>query len=310
MYLLSVLFNVTICVWGIALCLQEAGTRTKKDPNSKPKYVFSHYVLNRVYLPNAPFVQPTTHTTIHLLSTKFKGPKFDSETGVLYPCDHFNMFVNTRASKHDQFLFNEPPLGLWEVSSNLHRFRFDETKMNEVYDGWSKEIYTCRIDYSHYNSQYAQMSQTERDIHELSLDSKLVLCPSTPPRTTIPTSIDTASAVQVSTLRAHIASTTYGEALAAQDIQRFTSVERELGYRSPEKLSQDSGNNVKKYIQDRTWKRNGFIELNVENPKTNEIVECELDVEFNKYNIPYMQGENKSFGNLDVFKALEDYQYQ
>jgi hypothetical protein len=122
--------------------------------------------------------------------------------------------------------------------------------------------------------------------------------------------MDTASAVQVSPLRPHIASTTYGEALAAQDIQRFTSVERELGYRSPEKLSQDSGSNVKKYIQDRTWKRNGFIKLNVKNLKANEIVECELDVEFNKYNIPYMQGENKSFDNFDVFKALEDYQYQ
>jgi hypothetical protein len=116
--------------------------------------------------------------------------------------------------------------------------------------------------------------------------------------------------MQVSPLRAHIASTTYGEVLAAQDIQRFTSVECELGYRSPEKLSQESGNNIKKYIQDRTWKRNGLIKLNVQNPKTNKTIECELDVEFNKYNIPYMQGENKSIGNLAIFKALEDYQYQ
>jgi hypothetical protein len=139
---------------------------------------------------------------------------------------------------------------------------------------------------------------------------KLNLCPSTPPRTTIPTSIDTASATQVSPLRTHIASTTYGEALATQDIQRFTSVERELGYRSPEKISQDLGNNVQKYIQDRTWKRNGIIKLKVKNPKTNVIVDCELDVEFKKYNIPYMQGETKSFGNINVFKALEEYQYQ
>jgi hypothetical protein len=145
------------------------------------------------------------------------------------------------------------------VPSNLYRFRFDEAKMNEIYDEWIDEIYTCRIDYSHYNSQYAQMSQAECDIHELSLGSKLNLCPSTPPRTTIPTSVDTTSDTQVSPLRAHIASTTYGEALATQDIQRFTSVERELGYRSPEKLSQQFGNDVQKYIQDRTCKRNGRL---------------------------------------------------
>jgi hypothetical protein len=68
-YMLSVLFNVTICVWGFSLYLQEAGARTKKDPNPKPKYVLSGYILNKVYRPNAPFVQPTSHKTIHLLST-------------------------------------------------------------------------------------------------------------------------------------------------------------------------------------------------------------------------------------------------
>jgi hypothetical protein len=52
---------------------------------------------------------------------------------------------------------------------------------------------------------------------------------STPPKTGIPTSIDPNSAVYVSPLQAYIASTIYREALAAQDIQRFTSVERELG---------------------------------------------------------------------------------
>jgi hypothetical protein len=62
-------------------------------------------------------------------------------------------------------------------------------------------------------------------------------------------------------LQPYIASTTYGEALAAQDIQNFTSVERELGYRSREKLSQKFGDNIKKYIQDCTWKRNGLIKL-------------------------------------------------
>jgi hypothetical protein len=309
-YMLSVLFNVTICVWGISLYLQEAGARTKKDPNPKPKYVFSGYILNKVYRLNVPFVQPIDHTTIHLLSTKFRGPKFDPETGIIYSCDHFKIFVNTRASKMDQFLFPGPSMSSWEIPSDLYRFRFDNTKMNAIYDEWSKEIYTCRIDYSHYNSQYAQMNQTERNIHELSLGSKLNLCPSTPPRTNVPTSIDTTSATQVSPLRAHIASTTYGEALATQDIQRFTSVERELGYRSPEKISKDFGNNIQKYIQDRTWKRNGLIKLKVKNLKMNVIVDYELDVEFNKYNIPYMQGETKSFGNINVFKALEEYQYQ
>jgi hypothetical protein len=98
MYMLLVLFNVTICLWRIALCLQEAGTRTKKDQNPKPKYVFSHYMFNKVDRPNAPFVQPITHKTIHLLSTRFKGPKFDSETSVIHPCDHFN----TKASKSEQ----------------------------------------------------------------------------------------------------------------------------------------------------------------------------------------------------------------
>jgi hypothetical protein len=49
--------------------------------------------------------------------------------------------------------------------------------------------------------------------------------------------------------------------LAAQDIQRFTSVERDLGCRSPEKLSQESDGSIKKYIQDRTWKRNSLTKL-------------------------------------------------
>jgi hypothetical protein len=310
MYILSVLLNVTICVWGISLYLQEAGARTKKDPNPKPKYVFGGYILNKVYRPNAPFVQPNLHTTIHLLSTKFKGPKFDSETGVIHSCDHFEIFINTQASQMNRFSFTGPSISSWELPSNLHNLRFDDTRMNEIYDEWSKEIYTCRIDYSHYNSQYAQMNQGERDVHELSLGSKLHLCPSTPPRTIIPNSIDTASATQVSPLRTHIASTTYGEALAAQDIQRYTSVERELGERSPEKISQDLGNNVQKYIQDRTWKRNGTIKLKIKNPKTNVFVDCELDVEFNKFDIPYMQGETKSFGSINVFKALEEYQCQ
>jgi hypothetical protein len=112
---------------------------TKKDPNSKPKYAFSHYSLNEVCRPHAPFVQPMTHTTIHLLSTRFKGPKCDSETGVIH---HFNMFVNTRASKHDQFLFNGPSMGRWEMPSNLNRFRFDEIKIYEVYNEWSSYNYS------------------------------------------------------------------------------------------------------------------------------------------------------------------------
>jgi hypothetical protein len=62
------------------------------------------YVYDSLYrLVCITFVQPTGQPTIHLLSTKFKGPKFDSETSVIYPCDHFNMFVDTRASKMDQF---------------------------------------------------------------------------------------------------------------------------------------------------------------------------------------------------------------
>jgi hypothetical protein len=44
--------------------------------------------------------------------------------------------------------------------------------------------------------------------------------------------------------------------------------------------------------------------------KTNEVVERELDVEFNKYNIPYMPHEVKSLDNFYVFKALEEYQYK
>jgi hypothetical protein len=84
------------------------------------------------------------------------------------------------------------------------------------------------------------MNATERDAHGLSLQrGKHIPCPSTPPSSSIPASIDRGSMIHVSPLQQYISTTTYGEILASQDIQRFTSVEEELGYRSPEKLSQE-----------------------------------------------------------------------
>jgi hypothetical protein len=51
--------------------------------------------------------------------------------------------------------------GSWEMPSNMNRFRFDETKIEEIYDTWSKEIYTCRIDYSQYELGGTRCSRTK-----------------------------------------------------------------------------------------------------------------------------------------------------
>jgi hypothetical protein len=102
--------------------------------------------------------------------------------------------------------------------------------MKHIYNEWSTEIYTCRIDYSNDNSQYAQINSAERDAHELSLggNTKITLCPSTPPSSRISGSTDPSSMVEVSPLQQHISTTTL-QVFALRDIQRFTSVERELG---------------------------------------------------------------------------------
>jgi hypothetical protein len=64
-------------------------------------------MLNKVYRANdATFVNPITHKTIHFLETRSKGAKFDLETGVVFSSNHFNIFVNTQAFKHEQFLFH------------------------------------------------------------------------------------------------------------------------------------------------------------------------------------------------------------
>jgi hypothetical protein len=71
---------------------------------------------------------------------------------------------------------------LMDRPSSITKARLDNYRVEEIYDSWSKEIYTYRIDYSRYNSQYALMSQAERDVHQISLGSKLILRPSTPPK--------------------------------------------------------------------------------------------------------------------------------
>jgi hypothetical protein len=43
LYMFFIFFNVTFCARRIAVYQQEAGPRTKKNPDPQPKYVFGHY---------------------------------------------------------------------------------------------------------------------------------------------------------------------------------------------------------------------------------------------------------------------------
>jgi hypothetical protein len=68
----------------------------------------------------------------------------------------------------NSFYFIDRP---WEAGDYLRVLikLLDDSRMEEIYDSWSKDICTRRIDYSHHNSQYTQMGQAKRDVHELSL---------------------------------------------------------------------------------------------------------------------------------------------
>jgi hypothetical protein len=62
------------------------------------------------------------------------------------------MFTNPQAFHNERFLFDGPQIPFWPLPPHMMQ---SDSAMERVHNDWSKEIYTCRIDYSHYNSQYA-----------------------------------------------------------------------------------------------------------------------------------------------------------